>query len=73
MVVAVAWFLNSTRAGLILRAVGENDNSAHSIGYSVIGVRYGAVAFGGAMVLIMAFRPRGLISHREPSIRLHPR
>ena len=25
-----------------------------------------------AMVLIMVFKPRGLISHREPSIRLHP-
>jgi len=49
MVVAVAWFLKSTRAGLILRAVGENDLSAHSIGYSVVGVRYAAVAFGGAM------------------------
>jgi simple sugar transport system permease protein len=49
MVVAVAWFLKSTRSGLILRAVGENDLSAHSIGYSVIGVRYAAVAFGGAM------------------------
>lgn len=49
MVVAVWWFLQKTRAGLILRAVGESDISAHSIGYSVIGVRYGAVAFGGAM------------------------
>lgn len=49
MVVAVWWFLKRTRAGLILRAVGENDLSAHSIGYSVIGVRYAAVAFGGAM------------------------
>lgn len=49
MVVAVAWFLKSTRAGLILRAVGENDLSAHSIGYNVIGVRYAAIAFGGAM------------------------
>jgi simple sugar transport system permease protein len=49
MVFAVYWFLQKTRAGLILRAVGENDHSAHSIGYSVIGVRYGAVAFGGAM------------------------
>jgi ABC-type uncharacterized transport system permease subunit len=49
MVVAIAWFLKSTRAGLVLRAVGENDHSAHSIGYSVIGVRYAAVAFGGAM------------------------
>jgi general nucleoside transport system permease protein len=49
MVPVVAWFLKSTRAGLILRAVGENDHSAHSIGYSVIGVRYAAIAFGGAM------------------------
>lgn len=49
MVFLVAWFLKSTRSGLILRAVGENDLSAHSIGYSVIGVRYAAVAFGGAM------------------------
>ena len=49
MVVAVWWFLQKTRAGLILRAVGENDLSAHSIGYPVIGIRYLAVAFGGAM------------------------
>ena len=49
MVAAVWWFLTRSRAGLILRAVGENDLSAHSIGYSVIGVRYLAVAFGGAM------------------------
>ena len=49
MVVAVWWFLKHTRAGLVLRAVGENDLSAHSIGYPVIGVRYLAVAFGGAM------------------------
>lgn len=49
MVGLVWWFLNRTRSGLILRAVGENDLSAHSIGYSVTGVRYAAVAFGGAM------------------------
>ncbi|HEY8594794.1 MAG TPA: ABC transporter permease [Devosiaceae bacterium] len=49
MVPLVAWFLKSTRWGLILRAVGENDLSAHSIGYSVIGVRFAAIAFGGAM------------------------
>lgn len=49
MVFAVWWFLKKTRAGLILRAVGENDLSAHSIGYSVIGARYAAIAFGGAM------------------------
>jgi ABC-type uncharacterized transport system permease subunit len=49
MVVAVWWFLQRTRSGLIVRAVGENDFSAHSIGYPVIGVRYLAVGFGGAM------------------------
>ena len=49
MVGLVSWFLGRTRSGLILRAVGQNDLSAHSIGYSVIGVRYAAVAFGGAM------------------------
>ena len=41
---------SSARApGLILRAVGENHDAAHSIGYPVIGVRYLAVLFGGAM------------------------
>ncbi|UCH52881.1 MAG: high-affinity branched-chain amino acid ABC transporter permease LivM [Pseudomonadota bacterium] len=29
--------------------------------------------FGAAMVLIMAWRPRGLLAHREPSMRLHSR
>jgi general nucleoside transport system permease protein len=49
MIFAVGWFLNRTRAGLILRAVGENDISAHSIGYPVIAIRYAAIAFGGAL------------------------
>ncbi|MGI9513530.1 MAG: ABC transporter permease [Anderseniella sp.] len=49
LVAAVSWFLRKSRGGLILRAVGESDLSAHSIGYSVIGVRYMAVLFGGAM------------------------
>ncbi len=43
----VAWFLNRSRAGLILRAVGENDHAAHAIGYNVIGIRFAAIAFGG--------------------------
>ena len=46
---AIAWFLQRTRAGLILRGVGESDSSAHSIGYDVIRIRYYAVMFGGAM------------------------
>jgi general nucleoside transport system permease protein len=49
IVFAVGWFLKHTRSGLILRAVGENAVSAHSIGYSVIGIRYAAIAFGGAL------------------------
>jgi ABC-type uncharacterized transport system permease subunit len=47
--IAVAWFLKRTRGGMILRAVGESDVSAHSIGYDVIKVRYLAVLFGGVM------------------------
>jgi simple sugar transport system permease protein len=47
--VGVAWFLKRTRGGMILRAVGESDVSAHSIGYDVIRVRYLAVVFGGVM------------------------
>jgi general nucleoside transport system permease protein len=47
--IGVAWFLMRTRPGMILRAVGESDVSAHSIGYDVIVVRYLAVLFGGVM------------------------
>lgn len=45
----VAWFLYRTRAGLVLRSVGESPSVAHSVGFSVIGVRYGATLFGGGM------------------------
>ncbi len=49
MVAALAWFLNRSRAGLVLRAVGESHEAAHAIGYHVIRIRYLAVMFGGAM------------------------
>jgi len=49
MVVLVAWVLDRTRLGLIVRAVGENHDAAHAIGYPVIGYRYLALMFGGAM------------------------
>ena len=49
MVVVVHWFLFRSRYGLILRAVGESHDSAHSIGYSVKKIRFLAVMFGGAM------------------------
>ena len=44
----VQWFLYRTRAGLVLRAVGESAASAHALGYPVIAIRYLAVLFGGA-------------------------
>jgi simple sugar transport system permease protein len=45
---AVAWFLTRTRAGLVLRAIGENHDATHAIGYPVVAVRYLALLFGGA-------------------------
>ena len=45
---AVQIFLRRTRAGLVLRAVGEAPQAAHAIGYPVIAIRYLAVLFGGA-------------------------
>jgi simple sugar transport system permease protein len=44
----IQWFLYRTRAGLIVRAVGESPQSAHAIGYPVVRIRYLAVMFGGA-------------------------
>ncbi|SLN38118.1 ABC transporter permease [Roseisalinus antarcticus] len=47
--VAAVWaVLKYTRAGLILRAVGENHAAAHALGYNVVAVRTAAIAFGGA-------------------------
>ena len=49
MVFAVAWFLYRTRAGLILRAVGDSHDAAHAMGYSVVKIRLLATLFGGGM------------------------
>ncbi|GHD08943.1 ABC transporter permease [Tianweitania populi] len=48
LVIGVTWFLFHTRAGLVLRSVGDNHASAHALGTNVIGIRYLAVMFGGA-------------------------
>ncbi|MFS4551335.1 ABC transporter permease [Comamonas resistens] len=45
----MVWFLYRTRAGLVLRAVGESPSSAHALGYPVRRIRLMAVMFGGAM------------------------
>ena len=47
--VLMVWvFLKFTRGGLVLRAVGENHDAAHALGYKVIRIRILAIMFGGA-------------------------
>ena len=47
--VAAVWaVLKFTRAGLVLRAVGESHDAAHALGYKVVRVRLLAILFGGA-------------------------
>jgi ABC-type uncharacterized transport system permease subunit len=48
IVAGVSYVLYRTKAGLIIRAVGDSHQSAHALGYSVVGVRYLCVMFGGA-------------------------
>ena len=48
LLVGVSWFLFRSRAGLKLRAIGDNHASAHALGINVIRTRYLAVIFGGA-------------------------
>lgn len=69
----IAWFLYKTRAGLVLRAIGESPKSGHAMGFPVIGIRYLAVLFGGAMAglggayLAVAYTPmwvEGMVSGR---------
>ncbi len=43
------WFLYRTRAGLVLRSVGESPESAHALGYPVRRIRLMAVVAGGAL------------------------
>lgn len=70
---AIAWFLYASRAGLILRAVGESPESAHALGYPVRMIRLLALLFGGACCglagayLSMVYTPlwaEGLVSGR---------
>ncbi|WP_156864374.1 ABC transporter permease [Casimicrobium huifangae] len=49
LTVGIIWFLYRTRAGLVLRSVGESPESAHALGYPVRRIRLLAVLFGGAM------------------------
>jgi len=49
LALGLIWFLYRTRAGLVLRCVGENPQSAHALGYPVRRIRLLAVVAGGAL------------------------
>jgi simple sugar transport system permease protein len=49
LVAAAMAFLYRSRAGLVLRAVGESPESAHALGYPVRWIRLAAVVAGGAL------------------------
>ena len=55
LVFLVSYFLSKTKSGLIVRAVGENHNSAYALGYNVIKTRYTTIIFGGIMSSIAGF------------------
>ena len=55
---------NNTKIGIIIRAVGDNHDSAHSIGYSVKLVRWISTSFGGMCAGIGgAYIPLALTPH----------
>jgi len=49
LVAWLVWFLYRSRAGLVLRSVGESPDSAHALGYPVRRIRLAAVVAGGAL------------------------
>lgn len=49
LALGLIWFLYRSRAGLVLRAVGESPESAHALGYPVRRIRLLAVVVGGAL------------------------
>ena len=49
LVFGVWYFLSRTRLGLVVKAVGENHESAHAIGYNVTRIRFFCILFGGAL------------------------
>jgi simple sugar transport system permease protein len=64
-IVFLVWiFLFKSKYGLILRACGISHNSAHSLGYKVLTVRWCSILFGGMMAgLGGAYLPLMLTPH----------
>ena len=55
LVFLINYILYKTKAGLIIRAVGENHHSAYALGYDVIKTRYLTIIFGGVMSSLAGF------------------
>ena len=55
LVFSINYILYKTKAGLIIRAVGENHHSAYALGYDVIKTRYLTIIFGGVMSSLAGF------------------
>ena len=49
LIAVLAWIFKRTKLGLIIRAVGEAPTAARDIGYPVVAIRFGCVAFGGLL------------------------
>ncbi len=50
LVVAQSWFFFRSKAGLVVRAVGESPEAAQALGYDVRRIRLAALVSGGALV-----------------------
>jgi len=55
VVIFIGYFFKKTKLGLIVKAVGESHNSAHSLGFNVIKIRFISILFGGAMSALAGF------------------
>ncbi|HEY0465185.1 MAG TPA: hypothetical protein VGC79_13290 [Polyangiaceae bacterium] len=50
LTLGLSWFLFRSKAGLVLRAVGESPDAAQALGYPVRLIRLAAVVAGGSLV-----------------------
>lgn len=55
VVIFIGYFFKKTKLGLIVKAVGESHDSAHSLGFNVIKIRFLSILFGGAMSALAGF------------------
>jgi simple sugar transport system permease protein len=64
IIIFISFFLKYSKSGIILRAVGDDHQSAHSVGYPVKRIRWYATSFGGVCAGIGgAYIPLALTPH----------